>query len=123
MPVKASAGLPAAALPAGLDDLLGTPLAGWQVPPEDVDMLTATEQPEPTEPWIATASPDDTELSSASPEPDATDVSSACAVPDAVGSAGPPAGGAVTALLLVPVFEAPVFPPPLEPLELPLAFD
>jgi len=103
--------------------LLGTPWAGRQFPPEAVDTSIATEQPEATEPWIATASPDDTELSSARPEPDATDVSSACAVPDAVGSRGPPAGGAVTALLLVPVFAVPPLPPPLEPLDLPVALD
>ena len=99
------------------------------MPPDEVDMLMATEQPEATEPCNAIASPEDTELSRAKPEPDATDVSSACAVPEAVGSAGPPAGGAATTLLVVPVLAFPELPvpvlPPLPPeaLELPAAFE
>jgi len=117
-PVKASAG-PEAAWAEGIDDDPLPPFDGWQVPPDEVEWSMATEQPEATEPCMATASPDDTELSRAVPEPDATEVSSAFAVPDAVGFAGPPAGGAATTLLLVPVFAAPVFPPPLElPVEL-----
>lgn len=115
-PVKASAG-PEAAGADGVD--APPPFDGWQTPPDEVEWSMATEQPEATEPCMATASPDDTELSRAVPEPDATEVSSAFAVPDAVGFAGPPAGGAATTLLLVPVLDVPVFPPPLElPVEL-----
>jgi len=120
-PVKARAGPPTAPalLPARFDGVLFAPF-GWQVPPDEVDMSTATEQPEATDPWIATASPDATELSSATPEPDATDVSSATAVPDAVGFTGPPGGGDTRLLLCWPVLAVPAFPPPFE---LPVAFD
>ncbi|MBV8159814.1 MAG: hypothetical protein JO265_02715, partial [Acidimicrobiia bacterium] len=64
--MNASAGPLAAAFAglAGLDDdgVLAAPDAGWQVPPDDVDWLIATEQPEATEPLTAMASPDATEL-------------------------------------------------------------
>ena len=111
--MKASAGPPAAALPPWPDGVLGAP-CGWQMPPDAVDLSTATEQPEATEPCNAIASPEATELSRAMPDPDATEVSSETAVPDAVGLTRPPGGGATMLLVCWPVLAVPVFPPPFE---------
>jgi len=58
---------------------------GGQVPPEAVDLSSATEQPEATEPLSAMESPELTELLVAWPKPEQTDVASAVQLPDSFG--------------------------------------